>query len=518
MLSGVSKYSRVPSDVPADIDDLESPGFLLKILLKEKAHEIRLMETQTVAELKTKVAQVTEVSPERQRLIYSGKTVGPDTSSLKQIGLKAGATVHLFPLREAAVTPTPPPRPAELSASAVTNPADTAGINMISVSFGGRDGAARGQAVPIAEDLGFEGITAMHFDEEIVTSARDVKLWSMVLFLLSLLSIINNVSMVLVESRLGVNWLDAIINVAETAASVVGLHVARLGIHGAASMDAQALREYVSLLVRLGAVCVALRVVWVVDMYLTITAAVATSQQEPPPESDDLAFSGGGEGAEGGTASDGSAPPIDPKMVGAVVTQACLITLLVAGAWAHCYMRASHLQSAVNAFASGEPRGGAAAASANASGGANGVRGRAREREVVAGAGASNRRPTGGSSTNSYTTISITRNPVSNRAAMCEPPSEPHCLYVSVRFGSVQFGSPPCVNKAKCSISIIPACAFPAQRQTCPNINNLITININIHASLTRTNSNRQRRSNSGRLSLLQSYCSPVAYIPSVVR
>ena len=106
-----------------------------------------------------------------------------------------------------------------------------------------------------------------------------------------------------------------------------------------------------------------------------------------------------------------------------MVMQACLITLLVAGAWAHCYMRASHLQAAVIAFASGEPQDGAAAASANAnanasanaSGGANGVRGRAREREVVAGAGASNRRPTGGSSTNTYTTISISRHPASNR-------------------------------------------------------------------------------------------------------
>jgi hypothetical protein len=402
MIPSLSSYSRVPvdvQDVPCEDIDVEATEFIIKVLLKEKAHEVKVTGGQTVSQLKADVTVATGVAPERQRLITAGKTVGPNNASLTQVGLKSGSTVHLFPLREAA-TSSPAPTSSNLPSEVPQQQ------RALSVSFGQRVQQATGRS-PIIEE--FPGITAMHFDEDIVTSARDVKIWSMILFLLSLLSIINNVSMALVEGRLGANWLDAFVNLGETAASTVGLHVARLGMYGAASMDAQALRKHVWLLLRLGAVCVALRVLWVVDMYFTVSAAVAASEHEPPPESDDLAFSGGTDDGAG-EADTGSSPPMDPKMVGAVVAQAALIALLVVAAWAHCYMRAAQLHASVAAFGGDdtpqpeEPatEGGSAPAAVPGA-----PRGRSFNPNGRVGAAG-----TSSSGTNSYTTLSITRNPL----------------------------------------------------------------------------------------------------------
>lgn len=64
------------------------------MLYKEQSHDItNISGNTTVAEFKNRIAQVTDVPPERQRLIISGKPLRPDDALLTQFKLDDGAKV-----------------------------------------------------------------------------------------------------------------------------------------------------------------------------------------------------------------------------------------------------------------------------------------------------------------------------------------------------------------------------------------------------------------------------------------
>ena len=76
--------------------------FVIKILFRESKIEIfDLPSAQAkVSELKNLVAEKCSIPVHRQRLIFNGKTLKPDSSSLDLLGVSHMSCIHLFPLPE----------------------------------------------------------------------------------------------------------------------------------------------------------------------------------------------------------------------------------------------------------------------------------------------------------------------------------------------------------------------------------------------------------------------------------
>lgn len=174
-----------------------SNRFSVKILFKEKAYDVEnLADTSTIGELRQGVEAVTMVPPSLQRLIYAGKQLKPDNKLLSEFKITAGVSIHLFPL--------PAPVQATPVASAVTNSsAAPSTYNPISVN-----------SVAAADnDAGHRPI---HFDPTVNQTAREVRLWCMVLMFLSGMTLFNNISFITATGKLGQGPLDSVVTVIDT--------------------------------------------------------------------------------------------------------------------------------------------------------------------------------------------------------------------------------------------------------------------------------------------------------------
>ena len=209
MLSGNSGYQRIgtqdgpstemtaiPSAPPSEGEVTNPMGaaaketFSVKVLLKEKSYEVgNLASDTTIGELKTAIEAVTSISPPFQRLIAAGKQLKPDTKTLAEFKIVAGASVHLFPL--------PPP-----TAAPVATQVDGSSGRPISVS-----------ATAAVDGDGHQPI---HFDPEINQTAREVRLWCLILMFLSGMTLFNNLSYMSATGKLGAGTLDAFVTIIDT--------------------------------------------------------------------------------------------------------------------------------------------------------------------------------------------------------------------------------------------------------------------------------------------------------------
>lgn len=169
--------------------------FSVKVLLKEKSYEVgNLTSGTTIGELKTAIEAVTSIAPPFQRLIAAGKQLKPDTKTLAEFKIVAGSSVHLFPL--------PPP-----TAAPVATQVDGSSSRPISVAA---SAAADG-----------DGHLPVHFDPEVNQTAREVRLWCLILMFLSGMTLFNNLSYMSATGKLGAGTLDSFVTVIDTVSAML---------------------------------------------------------------------------------------------------------------------------------------------------------------------------------------------------------------------------------------------------------------------------------------------------------
>lgn len=221
MLLGTNRYQRIgnddaPTNAGTEMTELAQPSapptlesetsnpmnqesnrFNIKILFKEKVYDVcNLTGASTIGDLRQGVEAVTTVPSTLQRLIFAGKQLKPDNKLLSEFKITGGASIHLFPL--------PPPTQSAPVANAVeSSGTTTTNYNPISVN-----------AVAAAEDE--VGHRPIHFDPVINQTAREVRLWCLVLMFLSGMTLFNNLSFITATGKLGQGPLDSVVTVIDT--------------------------------------------------------------------------------------------------------------------------------------------------------------------------------------------------------------------------------------------------------------------------------------------------------------
>lgn len=104
----------------------------------DSKHEVTVDPTSTIEELKTIISASTDVAPERQRLIYSGKVL-KDAETVASYKIQNGHTVHL--VKSAAAKP---------AAAAVAAPTDAASAGSVPTNIA----AGQGSFNPLADLTG----------------------------------------------------------------------------------------------------------------------------------------------------------------------------------------------------------------------------------------------------------------------------------------------------------------------------------------------------------------------------
>eukprot|EP00598_Pedospumella_elongata_P000637 CAMPEP_0184981400 /NCGR_PEP_ID=MMETSP1098-20130426/11133_1 /TAXON_ID=89044 /ORGANISM="Spumella elongata, Strain CCAP 955/1" /LENGTH=327 /DNA_ID=CAMNT_0027504959 /DNA_START=162 /DNA_END=1145 /DNA_ORIENTATION=+ len=316
--------TAIPTAPPAEGDVVVNPltqseAFSVKILLKEKSYDVgNLTPSTTIAALKSAIESATDVPPPLQRLIAAGKQLKPDTKTLLDFKIVAGASIHLFPL--------PPPSQATPVATAVENGATS---NVVQV-----------WGAPAHNNTG-GGHQPIHFDPFINQTAREVRLWCLILMFLSGMTLFNNLSYMAATGKLGSGTLDSFVTIIDTVCSGMGLIVANMGIQALRSMDPADVGKYVQSLISLALLSVSLRILWVVDMILQVKKAVKKSQEEKGDKNDTI---------DQDDPNGFNDQPMDSKTVVSFAIQAVIIALICMFAWGSCVSRARRLQEAVNNY------------------------------------------------------------------------------------------------------------------------------------------------------------------------
>lgn len=144
-------------------------AFKLRVLNKEAVIEIfTLTGSSTILHLKQEIMKQTNVDVDAQRLIFSGKALRPDESTLASFNIGPDSTVHLFP------------KPANAISS--------------SVSTSGSVGQPEATTNPLhlPSSSADRHILLLDDDPQLNQSASEVRLWSTILIFLSILTVFDN--------------------------------------------------------------------------------------------------------------------------------------------------------------------------------------------------------------------------------------------------------------------------------------------------------------------------------------
>ncbi len=192
-----SEHHIIPSVSPEEI----SSDFMIKVLCKERTYEVRgINETTSIMNLKRKLVELSDIPTERQQLIMKGKLLKPEDKTLKFFGVVDKSVVHLFP--KPAVVPSPP-----VAIPVATGNENTA--SMVNVT-----------ANPLHHNIGTSPSPLVTVqpqnDPYINQTGREVRLWCMILMILSAFTLFNNLSYFGATGNFGNGVLDSIVFILDT--------------------------------------------------------------------------------------------------------------------------------------------------------------------------------------------------------------------------------------------------------------------------------------------------------------
>jgi hypothetical protein len=162
--------------------------FMLKVIYKEVHHEIfGLNESSTIAELKAKVLEKSDIAITRQRLILNGRPLKPDSATLSTLKIANKSVIHLFPLPESS---TAPPQ----STSESINIDTSNEISPFTLARYHPNANANANA-----NTDHFLVPAMAEDDPVEISRREVRMWTLLLTMMSITTIFSNVNIILVK-------------------------------------------------------------------------------------------------------------------------------------------------------------------------------------------------------------------------------------------------------------------------------------------------------------------------------
>lgn len=324
-MGAISNPLQTESAVPSD----STSAFLtIKVLLREQVFEITgLSSADSVSRLKEFIASATEVPTNRQRLIFSGRSLTPEDKPLSFFKIPNNGSVHLFPL------------PAATPVTSAPGNLGTTGTLAANVR------PATNNALQFDADMH----TPMHFDSSIQQHSREVRLWSMLLLFLSTMALFNNVSYYSATGKLGSGNLDTVVFVMDTIVSGLGSWVGILGLKSVRTLDLDDVRKYVRWLGVVAVCSMVMRILWVFDVIYAVKRAVKESEAHAAGGGGDTDPNSGvpdsGTGGETGDPSSGEV--IDRKAITAFGIQATIIAMICLFAWSSCFRRAVSFYRAV---------------------------------------------------------------------------------------------------------------------------------------------------------------------------
>ena len=313
--------------------------FVIKILYKESTHLIRELKLDsTIGELKSRVASLINIPENRQRLIFSGKSLSPDSALLSSFHIANNSVVHVFPL---------PPSVPHATPLAPSNTSSTVPriISPFVAPFHPPNSSPYSDPASRGGEVGGIGV-----EQLVQETGEPVKVWSMVLVFTSTITLFNYLIGLLALGTVGNNVFDGCVNTLEAACSLAGVYVGQMGIDVATQMsvngipgsDYQRLERYVKLLLVVGIASILTRCVWVVDVILE--AEYVVHSQNNNDNNNDHSNS-----PSTGKSDPGSFPDLTQSDMFAFTVQALIIASFFVVAWLSCLYRAVRFRNVVTA-------------------------------------------------------------------------------------------------------------------------------------------------------------------------
>ena len=331
---------------PAAADGVNS--YSIKILFKEQAKEVVIGKGESLHSLKAAVHRVTSVEVARQRLIFQGKILSPNESSIEALNIKNGSSIHLFPTQQQQPSPSVINGGSNEASSAVNTAtfghgrrpfSSSEALDMLMIAINDlRHEQQQGRANRSDSDPRRQQVILhdMLFDPEMDQTLRDIKAWSLLLIFLSSFSVFNNVTYFLSYGNFGNNLFDSIVVLMDTGISVGGLYVGRMGLTAARTLDLNDTSKYLRHLTLLAVFAILLRILWVVDVV-----------QEAQKSVNDAAVGNASSSTDASSDSSTNDPQLTQDMMQSFELQISVIAIIIIGSWFSCVFRAARLHTGV---------------------------------------------------------------------------------------------------------------------------------------------------------------------------
>ena len=266
MLSGARGYEKISNEPDDDSSILK-----LRVFVKEKCYNLEIEKTETILNLKIRIEQLTGIIASRQRLVYCGKVLTPDTLLISSFNIKKESTIHVFPIREALNLE-------RAAAPSTTTPSSNVPINNSAIS------ASSSLNIRI-EGLDF-AITPLHYDRTILTRSYIVKIWSVFLLLTCLLCLLDFIVGLALRNILSYGYYHCFVQIVGVLLSIVGIGVSRLGFRCTSTLLLEEVTLYLTVLTRYVIACIILRIFWIVDVYYLARTSMQQNNQSIPQHDD----------------------------------------------------------------------------------------------------------------------------------------------------------------------------------------------------------------------------------------
>lgn len=310
------------------------------VMFKERKLTVNVPSlSSSLLEFKMAIERASEVPVAQQRLVRAGKMLKDLQSSLSELEVIEGCTVHLFPIPQAVARP--------VNSGGVRTASQAQNVTGVATTSNTSDEHVPGALLPHhVESPQFRIVRGEepHLNPWFQNTCREVQMWSMILMVLSFFTLFNNLNIFMATGEYGDTPLDKCVFILDTMVSAGGLYVSRVGMVASRTLSREDVSKYCLNLGLLTLAAIIMRLLWAFDIVAEIKKA--THKSEDAATSKDPNRSGSGDGS----ASDPDEPPLTDDMVTTVSMQAAIIAMIIICAWAQCFARAVRLRFALHAY------------------------------------------------------------------------------------------------------------------------------------------------------------------------
>mgnify|MGYP000574937850 CR=1 FL=1 len=210
----------------------EGSSFEVDVLIQQNRLKVSgISGSMAVVDLKELIAAEEGGYPiDRQRLICKGRELKPDAAKLDSFGIRQGAILHCFPRP-------PPSVVAELVRS---GPSAVAAAALPTATAESARDDPHGQT-----NLRRLRQQSMWADHQMQDSARDVRMWCLILLFLSATSTFDICAYFLTNGSFGKGGFDNLTQLVHLICSVAGLYVSQLGLTSVRTTNPSDTKRYV---------------------------------------------------------------------------------------------------------------------------------------------------------------------------------------------------------------------------------------------------------------------------------